>query len=73
MAKQFAKLQRIDNNEAITKETHYDFLYHLQSVILLALLEQGVLDTIQHRHGQEKLNSQRRDRARKKLLEGESK
>ena len=65
MAKQFAEFQRIDNNEAITKETHYEFLHHLQSTILLALREQGRLNAVQHRHAEEKLKQQRRERARK--------
>ncbi len=71
MAKRFAKLYRIDNNEAITKETHYDFLYHLQSDILLALREQGRLTAMQYRHAEEKLKQQRRERAREILEKGE--
>ena len=59
MTKQFAKLQRIDNNETITKETHYEFLYHLQSALLLALREQGRLNIMQYRHAEEKLKEQR--------------
>ena len=70
MAKQFAELQRIDNNEEITKETHYEFLHHLQHAILLALREQGRLDAMQYRHAEEKLKQQRRDRA-KNILEKE--
>ena len=73
MARQFAQLQHIDNNEAITKETHYEFLYHLQSAMLLALREQGRLDVMQHRHAEEKLKQQRRNRAKKILEKGESK
>ena len=71
MARQFAELQRIDNNEAITKETHYEFLYHLQSAMLLALREQGRLNTMQHRHAEGKLKQQRRDRAKNILEKGE--
>ncbi len=73
MARQFAQLQRIDNNEAITKENHYEFLYHLQSAMLLALRERGSLNTMQHRHAEEKLKQQRRDRAKNILEKGESK
>ena len=73
MTRQFAKLQHIDNNEAITKETNYEFLYHLQSAMLLALREQGRLDVMQHRHAEEKLKQQRRNRAKKFLQKGESK
>ena len=71
MTRQFAKIQRIDNNEKITKETHYEFLYHLQSAMLLALREQGRLNTMQHRHAEEMLKQQRRDRARNLLEKGE--
>ena len=73
MKRQFANLQHIDNNEAITKETNYEFLYHLQSAMLLALREQGRLDVMQHRHAEEKLKQQRRNRAKKILEKGESK
>lgn len=72
MARQFAELERIDNNEAITKETHYEFLYHLQSAMLLALREQGRLGAMQHRQAEEKLKQQRRDRAKNILEKGES-
>ena len=70
MEKRFAKLERIDNNETITKETHYDFLYHLQKAILLALREQGRLNAMQYRHTEDSLNQQRLDRA-KTILEKE--
>ena len=70
MAKQFAKLQRIDHNETITKETHYEFIYHLQGSLLLALQEQGRLTAMQYRHAQEKLKQQRRDRAKNLLEKG---
>ena len=73
MKRQFANLQHIDNNEVITKETNYEFLYHLQSAMLLALREQGRLDVMQHRHAEEKLKQQRRNRAKKILEKGESK
>ena len=71
MTRQFAELQGIDNNERITKETHYEFLYHLQSAMLMALREQGRLNTMQHRHAEEMLKQQRRDRARNLLEKGE--
>ena len=72
MARQFAILQRVDNNEEITKETHYEFLYHLQNSLLLALREQGRLNAMQHRYAEEKLKQQRRDRAKSILKKGES-
>ena len=70
MTRQFAELQRIDNNEAITKETHYEFLYHLQSAMLLALREQGILNAMQFHHAEEKLKQQRRELARMLLEKG---
>ena len=65
-------LQSVENNETITEETHYDFLHHLQSTLLLALREQGRLNAMQHRYAEEKLRQQRRDRARSILEKGES-
>ena len=73
MARKFAKLQRIDNNEVITKDTNYPFLYHLQSALLLALKERGRLNAMQYRYAEEKLKQQRRDRAKCMLEKGESK
>lgn len=69
MAKKYAKLERIEHNEPITRESHYEFLYQLQNALLLALREQGKLSPMQHRHAQEKLNQQRRERARRKQEE----
>ena len=71
MVRKFVELQRVDNNEAITKETHYEFLYHLQSAVLLALWEQRRLNTMQYRHAEEKLKQQRRNRAKNILEKGE--
>ena len=71
-ARKAPKLQSIENNEPITKENHCDFLYHLQSALLLALLEQGHLNVMQHRHAEEKLKQQRRDRAKNILEKGEN-
>ena len=71
MSRQFAELQHINNNETITEETHYEFLYSLQSAILLALREQGRLNAMQHRHAEEGLKQQRRNRARNILEKGE--
>ena len=70
MARKFSELQRIDNDEVITQETHYEFLYHLQSAMLLALHEQGKLNVMQYRHAEEKLKQQRRDRAKNILEKG---
>lgn len=73
MARKFAKLQRIDNDHKITKDMDYEFLYHLQNGLLLALKEQGRLNEMQYRTAEERLKQQRRDRARKRMQErGES-
>ena len=69
MARQFAELQRIDNNEVITKETHYEFLYHLKKALLLALRERGRINAMQYRHAEELLKRQRRERAKMILKE----
>ena len=71
MVRRFAVLRHIDGNEAITKDTNYEFLYHLQSAVLLALREQGRLNAMQYRHSLEKLKQQRRDRAKNILERGE--
>ena len=70
MTRQFAELQRIDNNERITKKNHYEFLYHLQSAMLLALRERGRLSAMQHRYAEETLKQQRRDRTKNILEKG---
>ncbi len=65
MEKKFAKLQEIEHDRNITEETDYKFLYQLQNALLLALREQGRLNAMQHRHAEEKLKQQRRERTRK--------
>lgn len=69
MAKKFARLDRVEHNEPITGESNYEFLYQLQSGLLLALREQGRLSPMQHHHADEKLRKQRRDRAKRKQEE----
>ena len=69
MALKFAKLDWIEHNEPITKESSYEFLHHLQHALLLAIREQGRLSPMQHRHAQEHLKQQRRERARQKQEE----
>ena len=69
MEKSQAKLQQIEYNEPITKETHYEFIYQLQHTLLLALREQGRLSPMQHRFAEEKLRQQRRERAKRKQEE----
>ena len=62
--KQFAKLYRIEPNESITPEMHYDFFYQIQLSLLLALKEMGSLDMMQYRHAEEKLKQYRQERAK---------
>ena len=70
MVKQFAKLQRIDNNEAITEEKYSEFVYHLQLALLLAFREKGQLNAMQYRYAEDQLKQQRRRRASQVLQEG---
>lgn len=66
MERKFAKLQRIDHDRKLTKETDAPFLYQLQNALLLALKEQGRLSAMQYRYAEEGLKRQRRERARRK-------
>lgn len=70
MAKRLAQLQRIENDRPITKEADYEFLYTLQNALLLALKEQGRLTQMQYRHAEERLQAQRRERAKKLMEKG---
>lgn len=70
MARKVPVLQYIDNNEPITRNNHYEFLHHLQSSLLLALRERERLDPVEHRHAQETLDRQRRERAKNLLEKG---
>lgn len=62
--KQYAALQRIENDRKISRETDREFLYNLENALLLALLEDGTLTQMQYRQAEEKLKRQRRDHAR---------
>jgi hypothetical protein len=62
--RQFGRLYRIDFNECITSEKHFDFLYHIQLSLLLGLKDLERLDMMQYRHAEEKLKQQRQDRAK---------
>ena len=59
--KQYAALQRIENDHKITRETDREFLYDLENALLLALLEDGTLTQMQYRQASEKLKRQRRE------------
>ena len=69
MSRKQIRLDRLENNEPITEESHYEFLYQLQHALLLALREQEILSPMQLRHAQEALRKQRRDRAKRKQEE----
>ena len=72
MARKLAHLSHIEPNDPITKETHYEFLFHIQNALLLALREQGNLNPMEYHHAEEKLKAQRIRRARN-LLKGDGK
>ena len=59
--KQYAALQRIENDHKITRETGREFWYNLENALLLALLEDGTLTQMQYRQASEKLKRQRRN------------
>ena len=59
--KQYAALQRIENDHKITRETDREFWYNLENALLLALLEDGTLTQMQYRQASEKLKRQRRE------------
>ena len=59
--KQYAALQRIENDHEITRETDREFWYNLENALLLALLEDGTLTQMQYRQASEKLKRQRRN------------
>ena len=62
--KQYAVLQRIENDHKITRETDREFLYDLENALLLALLEDGTLPQMQYRQASEKLKRQRREQSK---------
>lgn len=71
MSREFASLERIDNDRKITRDTDERFLHRLQSGLLLALKEQGRLSQAQYQYAQEQLDRQRRERTRKRFEKGE--
>lgn len=72
MSREFASLERIDNDHKINRDTADRFLHRLQSGLLLALKEQGRLSQAQYQYAQEQLDRQRRERTRKRFEKGES-
>lgn len=62
MEKQFAVLQKTEQDGIITQETHPGFLWLLQRAMLLGLQEQGHLGIPEYRRAEEALNRQYRSR-----------
>jgi hypothetical protein len=60
MEKQFAVLQKTEQDGIITQETHPGFLCLLQRAVLLGLQEQGHLGIPEYRRAEEALNRQYR-------------
>jgi len=52
------RLEVIENDREITKETDSQFLFEYQRAILLALKDKGVLNETQYRYAEEKLKKQ---------------
>ena len=50
MERKTVTLKQIDHDHRITRETDSDFLYTLESALLLALKERGQLNEMQYRH-----------------------
>lgn len=63
----FSKLQRIEHSRRITEETDDGFLYQTKSAVLLALREREILNAMQHRQAEQKLQQQRITRAKKRM------
>lgn len=57
MAEQ-ARLVKIENDREITKENDSKFLFEYQRAILLELKDRGILNGIQYRYAEERLNGQ---------------
>ena len=61
----FAQLQRIEHNEKITRDSHYDVWYNLELGLLLGLREQETINVMQYHLAMEGLKQQRADRTHK--------
>ena len=64
MEKKFAKLKGIHNNRPVPREKDEGFLFELEKALLLALREQGRLNALQYRRGEELLKDRCRERVR---------
>ena len=54
-----AVLRSVENDRRITEELDAEFLYAIQSALLLALQEAGMLNEIQCRYAEAELKAQR--------------
>lgn len=55
MNRKYMKLERIENEHPITRETDGQFLNILCNALVLALREKGVLNLMQYRYAAERL------------------
>ena len=62
MARQYARLERIEHNEEISAKTHPEFWDRLRHGILLALAEEGTLGQTQYQRAWELLKQHREAR-----------
>ena len=62
MEKSFAHLQKTDQTEPVSLQSHPVFVDHLQSALLLALQESGRLNLMAYRQAAEALSRQRQNR-----------
>ena len=59
MGKRFAVLTKIENDHKITVETDFQFIYHVQHALLLALREKGTISIMQYRQADDALRKQK--------------
>lgn len=67
-----ARLIKIENHQAITRDAYADFFYELQQGVLLSLKEDGKLTEMQYRNAEEALKEQRRKIYRSKIDGGDT-
>ena len=61
----FAELKRIEHNEKIARDSHYDVWYNLELGLLLALRERGTINVMQYHLCEKELQKQRIERTRR--------
>lgn len=64
--KRFAKLTGIEQNTEINRDNAAEFLFQLETGLLLALKEEGMLTQMQYRHAESALKKERHEYAKKK-------